>query len=410
MTGIKQTIMTLLLITIFPGGSATAQGDVVGGGDATEASSTEPEAGDLDLNFRIRAEGVNQPSFSEDAIATTLRSRLTWSSAEYSRSWQVLAEVDNVSAIGAEQFNSTANGQTQYPVVADPKGTEINRAQLTYRSKHTSTTIGRQRINHENQRFLGGVGWRQNEQTFDAFSSRLEISEKFSADYSYIWNVNRIFGPAGDNANLRGNLHAAKLGYSLNTAHRFAVVHYSLDFDDAVMLANRTTGIHYQGKSDYLKWELGAAWQFDLGQNPMDYRAPYYLANISTRPIAGAYKTSFTAGFELLGAADDGRFITPLGTLHKFQGFADQFLNTPPNGIRDIHLGAGATLAGITLAVTLHDYQADRGNAEYGNEADLVASYTLSPKIKLMAKYASYRADQWRSDTDKFWLAMSYAL
>ena len=43
-------------------------------------------------------------------------------------------------------------------------------------------------------------------------------------------------------------------------------------------------------------------------------------------------------GYEVLGA-DDGAaltsFQTPLATLHKFQGWADKFLTTPPNGIRE---------------------------------------------------------------------------
>ncbi|WP_193161549.1 alginate export family protein, partial [Microbulbifer hainanensis] len=365
--------------------------------------------GDLSAAFRLRFEGVDQETMSEDAAATTLRSRVTWHSAPLN-GWTLLAEADNVTALGAEQFNSTSNGQTEYPVVADPSGSEINRAQLSYSGALGELTLGRQRINHDNQRFLGGVGWRQNEQTFDALRSTVDLGESVSVDYSYIWNVNRIFGPGGDNANLEGQLHALRVGYQLNPAHRLTLVHYELDFDNAAALASRTTGLHYWGESNLFKWQLGAASQAALAQNPADYRAHYYLAELSTQPLADQYKVSLNAGFELLGADGNGRFVTPLATLHKFQGFADQFLGTPADGLRDHYLGARATLAGIGFATTVHQFRADHGDADYGDEADLVASYALGGKINLLAKYARFRAEDWSGDTDKFWLAVTVTL
>ena len=35
-------------------------------------------------------------------------------------------ETDYVSVIGPEDYNSTANGRTAYPVVADPDGFDLN--------------------------------------------------------------------------------------------------------------------------------------------------------------------------------------------------------------------------------------------------------------------------------------------
>ena len=65
-------------------------------------------------------------------------------------------------------YNSTTNGKTTYPAVADPETYEINRLQLTNtRIPMTTVTLGRQRIVLDDQRFVGNVGWRQNEQTFD---------------------------------------------------------------------------------------------------------------------------------------------------------------------------------------------------------------------------------------------------
>jgi len=81
-----------------------------------------------------------------------------------------LLQVDNVSLVGNDNYNSTVNGKTDYSVVADPKGTDINQALLRYQNDSgTTLSAGRQLVNQLNQRFLGGVGWRQNEQTLDGY-------------------------------------------------------------------------------------------------------------------------------------------------------------------------------------------------------------------------------------------------
>ena len=47
-------------------------------------------------------------------------------------------------------------------MVADPDGTEINQALLRYDHTKGNAVVGRQRINLDNQRFIGSVAWRQN--------------------------------------------------------------------------------------------------------------------------------------------------------------------------------------------------------------------------------------------------------
>ncbi len=74
-------------------------------------------------------------------------------------------------------------------------------------------------------------------------------------------------------------------------------------------------------------------------------------------------------GYELLGS-DDGMkaFSTPLATLHKFQGWADQFLVTPADGIEDIYFKMTGSIGKTNLAFFYHDYSADEGSADYGEE------------------------------------------
>ena len=66
----------------------------------------------------------------------------------------------------------------------------------------------------------------------------------------------------------------------------------------------------------------------------------------------------FKAGYEVLEGAPTGglAFVTPLATLHKFQGWADKFLATPASGIEDAYIavfGNALGFLGLLLAVPI---------------------------------------------------------
>ena len=117
--------------------SAIFSGLILASGTAWAAEGISDEVakaikeGSVGLDFRYRFEGVDQDGISKDAEASTLRSRITASSGSF-YGFTALAEVDNVTVIGSEHYNSTENGKTQYPVVADPKGTNVNQVYLKY--------------------------------------------------------------------------------------------------------------------------------------------------------------------------------------------------------------------------------------------------------------------------------------
>lgn len=154
-----------------------------------------------------------------------------------------LIEVDNVSYIGSERFNNTENRKNDYPVVADPEYTEINQLFFSYAyDEKNKATIGRQRINHSGQRFIGGVAWRQNEQTFDAVRIQSSALDKLTIDYSYIWGVNRIFGPNGDDNNFTGDNHVAIATYTFNEKHSLSGFVYLLDMNESPALSRNQKG------------------------------------------------------------------------------------------------------------------------------------------------------------------------
>ena len=150
--------------------------------------------GSIIADFRLRYEAVDQQGLANDAEALTLRGRIGFETAE-AYGLSALVDLETVHHLGGTDFNDTLNGKTTFPVVADPESTELNRLQLRYRrDEWIDITLGRQRIKLDDDRFIGNVGFRQNEQTFDA--ARLDFTpwENLTARYIYLHQVNRVFG------------------------------------------------------------------------------------------------------------------------------------------------------------------------------------------------------------------------
>jgi hypothetical protein len=81
--------------------------------------------GKVNLDLRYRYEYADQDNPLNNANAQTLRSRISLQSGKF-QGFSALVEADNVSRIGDASYNNTRSGQTDYPVVADPDGSEIN--------------------------------------------------------------------------------------------------------------------------------------------------------------------------------------------------------------------------------------------------------------------------------------------
>jgi len=165
--------IALLGATLATSGSVTAAEDI----------ATLWREGKPILDLRYRFEHVDQDNALDHANAQTLRTRVGFQSGKW-YGLSALLEVDNVSRLGKEAYNDTRNGQNQYAVVADPDGSEVNQALLRYDHALGSLVAGRQRINLDNQRFVGGVAWRQNEQTYDGLLGQLKPLDGLTLTYA----------------------------------------------------------------------------------------------------------------------------------------------------------------------------------------------------------------------------------
>ncbi|MFT6897079.1 MAG: hypothetical protein ACJA13_001485, partial [Paraglaciecola sp.] len=227
--------------------------------------------------------------------------------------------------------------------------------------------------------------------------------QNLTIDYSYIYNVNRIFGPNGNNADLAGKIHLFNSKYNLSAEHSLSGYIYNMDFDTALALSNRTVGLAYDGKISGFKLHAAYATQSDEGDNPVNYSTDYQALEVGY----SFSSVNFAAGYESLGSDNGKGFVTPLATLHKFQGFADKFLATPGNGIDDMYIKVSGKLEKLGLTAVLHDLTSAKNNIDYGTELDLVASYPLANKLGLLVKYARYDADELATDTNKLWAMLN---
>ncbi len=372
--------------------------------------------GKINLDFRYRYEHVDQDNALRNAHASTLRSRLTVQSG----AWQglsLLGEADNVRRLGSERYNDTRNGRTDYSVVADPTGSEVNQLLLRYQHTLGSAQAGRQRIVLDNQRYVGGVAWRQNEQTYDGFMGQLKPVSDVTLTYAYIDQVNTIFGPEGQNnfpgnpANIEGHSHLVNLGWDFLPGSKVTAYHYRLGLDNLSggTQSSHTTGVRLTGGHGTLTYTLEYARQKDHADNPLELDSRYILAEL------GYQENGYSAkiGYELLGG-DSGpgnrAFQTPLATKHAFQGWADMFLLTPADGIANVYVGGSMPLWGGSLQAWYHDFRADKGSAKYGRELDVAYARAI-PQVKglsVLLKGAFYDARDFGVDTNKLWVQVQY--
>ncbi len=379
--------------------------------------------GKVGIDARYRYEHVDQDNALDNAEAQTLRTRLTLQSGKW-YGLSALVEVDNVARLGDAAYNDSRNGQTDHSLVADPDGSEINQALLRYDQQMGSAVLGRQRINLDNQRFVGGVAWRQNEQTYDAALAQLRPLEGLSLTYAYLDNINSIFGPddgrfanRSNPADIEGHSHLLNVQYVVRPELTVTAYHYLLGLDNLALtgagplgtLSSRTSGVRLSGALAGVSYALEYARQSDYADNPQELDSDYWLAELGYTVRGVLLK----AGYEVLGGdAGPGNraFQTPLATKHAFQGWADQFLTTPADGVRDAYFGASTALLGGTLQAWYHDFRADQGSSQYGEELDLAYGRAI-PGIKGLTglvKYARYDADDFAVDTDKLWLQLQY--
>ena len=366
--------------------------------------------GKVTIDSRLRMENVGDDAVAKDANALTWRNRVGYRTAPW-LGLSLFAELEDVRALD-DSYNSTANGRTQYATVADPEGSEWNQAGIAWDSGHgTQVVAGRQRLVLDNQRFFGNVGWRQNEQTFDALTATQTIAKNTTLRYAYLQDVHRVFGHANPNPLLA---EYDVDGHLVNVAHVFGPATltgygYFVENQDLPLTSNRIVGARFAGTHALAEpWKLLYTIEYAQQANWRDgahnIDADYTLFEFGA--TRGAYTGKFS--HERLGGDGHYAFQTPFATLHAFNGWADKFLVTPVNGLVDTFVSFNGPVGKLQWAASYHQYDADHGDADYGTEWDASLSYAFKQRFTALAKFASYDANTFARDTDKVWLSLEY--
>jgi hypothetical protein len=375
------------------------------------------------LDVRYRFEHVDQDGLPKNANANTVRTRAGVETGRFFGTG-VVFDVEWIEAIGSEKFNSTINGKSRYPVVADPDDEQINQLYIVAEDTvpHTLLKLGRQRIIWDNARFIGNVGFRQNEQTFDAFRGEITAIPDTTLEYVYLDEVRRVFGTDSPVGDLELDSHGFRINYSGFESLAVTPFALLLDYDATSQagLDSQSYGVLLGGSSALNDdWSLlysgSLAYQSDYADNPADFDLWYYRIE----PGIAYTNIKFKAGYEVLEGDGTKAYQTPLATLHKFNGLADKFLTTPPDGLEDLFLSLDAPLPGegllsaLTFKAGYHQFWAEQGGSHYGWEWDAGIFKNIPVgfgSFNLGLQYASYEADNFSSDTDKLWLTVQFKL
>ncbi len=406
--------MTLVMFSavVLAQDSAT-QSDSEAEGRTTLGESFKEGQFSLDLLYRY--ETVDQEGIDKEAHASTLRTAVGYKMKPF-YGFAIGFLIEDVTSIGNDLYNNAGagslyNGVKDRPVVADPELTEFDQIYLEYSGlRDTRIKAGRSAYLLDNERFVGAIGWRQNHQSFDGAFFDSSAVGNWQFHYGYIERQHFVTGADwGMSTNLFNVRYDSPIG-------KVGGYGYLIDYDDdsRSKFSSATYGVRLDGSQSLDSFDLlyygEYATQSDSGNNPNNYTVDYLHA------VIGAKIKSFSVrlGYEKLSSSERdsvpvAAFQTPLGTNHKFNGFADKFLVTPDAGLEDLYLQVAWSKGAWATFVTYHDFDSDRVGLNYGDEIDAQLVYTTRWKQQFAGKAALYGADEFATDTNKIWVWTSWA-
>ncbi len=388
------------------------------GDEFTDALTGGKVSGDI----RMRYESVSDDAVAKDAEALTVRTRLGYETAPY-MGFSALAEFEDVHTLfGVDNYAPETTQVPAYATILDRSQTDLDRAYLRYRGiSKLDLGYGRQRIIYDNARFVGNVGWRQDEQTFDGFTAAYKGVPDFTFNYAYLTAVKGV-DETLDSSNINDNL--INISYQGLTWGKFTGYGYLLDHSDETDTSvnaglrfkkNDTYGLRFDGayalpvtKPVKLLYTAEYASQKYESTAGVNRDANYKFIELGVNYGMSSMALTAKVAYEVLGS-DGGNygFQTPFATKHAFNGWADKFLATPTDGLEDRF----ATLALAFLpyktkfVAMYHKFDAVKGSNDYGSEWDLLLSKEFGPHYELGVKYAAYSGEDGAfKDTDKAWL------
>lgn len=416
-------------------------------------------------NFRLRYESVDQEAFQpapnaskklDDTHAFTLRSLIGWQSAPY-RNFSIGAQLTDV-----HEFNHNFNdrrenlsepGKANYANIVDPSFTDVNQLYVDWTGiKNTKFRLGRQQLNLDNVRFIGDIGFRQNMQVFDGVSvlnKSIADTEIFAAHFDQVRQINTELR--------QGNIEIVNAKYRISPSESLTGYGYFIDVanlsqnnGNPLAASTAAQGGNGLGSSQDLVTTAKTDASLKIfgvrldGAHIIDptWKVLYTAEYAKQDDYAGGNALIDAHYFKLGGGAmynawsvridheklssNNGKyaFQTPLGTNHLFQGWADQFLATPRQGIEDTFITVSGSIEKAKLYAEYHVFKSDEKyqsigklGDKYGTEFDVSVLYPFTDKISGKVEYAKFNeSDVYGSltnaarkgDKEMFWLTAMY--
>jgi hypothetical protein len=384
-------------------------------GEALPITEEKEDWFKFSVEARARIEQRNEQG-SDNSWAGTFRIRPGFylgkdeGFAAFAQTEHTLAFTDDYKSGPQPQLTPNRDGNTP---ILDPENNELNQLYAQYKGFGGLARVGRQRIIYDNAAFIGNVGWRQNEQTFDAANINYDVAS-LKLKYAYMNRVNRIFGTDAVQGakSLQGDSHIfnASCGFGEHQATGYI---YLMDFDKQNFNPSNSANNNTYGLSTDLKTACGnlhieGAYQTEAGDKA-DYEAGY--GHIIFGRQFGNFQWNLAT--EYLGKG----FVTPLATVHAFNGFADVFINDrlglseKGQGLTDFYTGVSTKAADITFKSNIHGFFDDSVKDFYGWEIDAVAIKPITEDIKAIAKFAQFFGDDssvYNNDVTQFSVELNY--
>ena len=327
----------------------------------------------------------------------------------------------SVNNFGGHEYNWNTSNYTDgsgkaYSTVLDPQKAILSNAEINYKTCNTLVHAGRGQVNLDNQRFIGTVGWRQLERSYDSIFVANSAIPNLSLLAAWVYGYQGV----NDTNTIDTNsilLHAA---YDVNPALKITAYDY--------MLANihDTYGLALTGKVNLgsnVKYRLEYAKQKDpsrtigVDQN-VKADAEYYNIDLGTNINGVILGANYEFASGTTGTDGKTAFTTPLATGHKFNGWAD-VANIGSNGgagLKDSNVRLGYKAAGFgKLLAVYHKFTADKavgGKDDLGKELDMLYANKVPGynNLNFLIKYASFSKGDiiHTNDVKKGWVQLDY--
>ena len=90
------------------------------------------------------------------------------------------------------------------------------------------------------------------------------------------------------------------------------------------------------------------------------------------------------------------------------------FFNTPASGFEDNFLSISKKLGPVKCTAVYHQFSPDTGSGQLAGELDLIATYPITKRLSVAAKYANFNRDAaapvMLQDTERVMAWISYEL